>query len=155
MRQLKNNRPTYAQVIAKQQAKPKDYAACINTGCPNAQQCLHAKELTLKGDTPTLTVVNPTLYADVTKPCPMYRDGSTEQYALGFTRQTILMDKLKRPFQQRCMQSIGQSRYYEMRAGLTPIPPQLQAYILSCAHAVGYNVPADRFFDCLFPSTKW
>lgn len=155
MRQLKNNRPTYAQVIAKQQAKPKNYAACLNTECPHAKECLHAKELAIKADSPTLMVVNPALYTDKAKPCPMFRDGSTELYALGFERQTFLMDYLKAPFQQRCMERIGQSRFYEMRAGLTPIPPHLQTYIVSCAHAVGYNVPADKFFDCRFPVMNW
>ncbi len=153
MRQLKNNRPTYAQVIAKQQAKPKNYAACLHTECPNAQQCLHAKELALKANAPTLMVVNPAIYAQ--QPCPLYRDGSTDQYALGFYRQTLFMGNLKSPFQERCMQRIRPTRYYEMRAGLTPIPPHLQAYIVSCAHAVGCNVPTEKFFDCRFPVVKW
>lgn len=154
MRQLKNNHPTYSELIAKYQAKPKNYAACLNTLCPHSAECLHAKELTLVKTSPTLHVVNPQLYADPEQPCPMFRDGSADIYALGFEYHTYRMGYLKKPFQELCLKRIGPTTYYEMRKGLTAISPGLQAYIIACAHAVGYDMPADGFAR-MFPITRW
>ena len=146
------------ELIDKMQKVPHRYALCVKSDCPMASGCLrHMLYEKNNGRKSTIEVVNPKhVVRDAEGGCRFFADGGRQAtYALGFLRFVYgLTSKQKAMFQKRCLESIGKTVYYEMRASERVITPSWQAFLLRVAEEEGIPVP-DRFFDCTFKAPAW
>lgn len=145
-------------LIEKTREVPHRYALCVKSACPVASVCLRHKLYEENvGRSATIVVVNPkenVLGAD--GKCCHFADGvHPATYALGFLHfvNGLSRDQKKR-FQGRCLQSIGKTVYYEMRASERVITPEWQAFLLRVAEQEDIPVPR-CFFDSTFEAPAW
>lgn len=133
---------------------PRDYAACIHTGCPMAATCLrHTAYREHMAQQATLSIVNPTqCTADAT--CTHYRDSQPVRFARGFTSfQDRMYPAQYARFARTLQARFSRNPYYERRRGDYAMPPAEQQFVLQTLASTG--IKASWPFDSYEYAVNW
>lgn len=110
---------------------PNNYARCLNTACPQAENCLRRIASLQDTDEKTyLKVVNPLRYPEEGENCPLFRSAEKIHAAWGVTH---LLDNV--PYKEAALvralviNYFGKSRYYRCFRKEQFITPEQQSAI--------------------------
>ena len=134
---------------------PYDYLMCMNNDCPKSSTCLrHLAGLHIQQTAPSMHIINPQWYAELSVRCRFHRPSEKGRYAQGFTRMLESLPKktfdavtlkLKRAFNGR--------NYYRVRKGERLLSSAEQLKVRNILRSEGItNIPE---FDAYVEEYAW